>query len=153
MEFINDHIRPTRGRWIHIQPRRQPPPGLAGLAYIGVVCGNLAYGCSVDSSGTVSHEMGHNWNSSHCHDTAPCNLMCDGGCPWIGPNTKDIMMAFRDTRACLDDAPAYSEVTAPYAHPDRVALERDEVAARTPVLVDVLANDHDANCELLALDL
>lgn len=124
----------------------QPAPGLAGLAYVGVTC-NLAwcYGWSVDSAGVVGHELGHNWNAGHCHDTAPCNNMC-GACLFIGPNTKDIIMAFRDTRGCLDDVPAYGAAVPPYAHPDEFVLGRDVAVSRSPVSLDVLANDHDANC-------
>lgn len=125
----------------------QPAPGLAGLAYVGVTC-NLAwcYGWSVDSAGVLGHEVGHNWSAGHCHDVAPCNNMC-GACLSIGPNTKDIILRYRDAAGCLDDVPAHAAPVPPYAHPDAVELTRSEAVARAPVLLDVLANDHDANCD------
>lgn len=129
----------------------QPAPGLAGLAYVAVTCDRAwCYGWSVDSSGVLGHELGHNWSAGHCHDTSPCNAMC-GACLFHGPNTKDIIMSFRDSRTCLDDVPAYSSPVPPYAHPDLVDLTRDLGLARAPVPVDVLANDHDANCDDLSI--
>ena len=93
----------------------QPAPGLAGLAYVAVTCSqDWAYGWSVNSSGVVSHEIGHNWSSGHCHDTAPCNNMC-GACLWIGPNTKDIIAGFRDSRTCLDAVSGHADPRPPTA--------------------------------------
>lgn len=125
----------------------QPAPGLAGLAFVGVTCNlNWCYGWSVDSSGVLGHELGHNWSAGHCHDAAPCNNMC-GACLYIGPNTKDVITRFRDSRTCLDDVPPHVMPVAPYAHPDTLILSRDEAVSRLPVSADVLLNDHDANCD------
>jgi len=130
----------------------QPDPGLAGLAYVSVTC-NLAwaYGYSVDSSRILGHELGHNWGAGHCHDTSPCNNMC-GSCLYIAPNTKEIITAFRDSRTCLEEPGPFVDPMPPYAHPDRLVLERDEAVMRPTLAVDVLANDHDANCDGLAID-
>lgn len=129
----------------------QPAPGLAGLAYVAVACSqDWAYGWSVNSSGVVSHEIGHNWSSGHCHDTAPCNNMC-GACLWIGPNTKEIIRGFAESRGCLDEVPGFAEPLPPYATPDRVEVPRDELVDRVEILVDPLANDHDGNCDELEL--
>ncbi len=129
----------------------QPGPGLAGLAYVGVTC-NLAwcYGWSVDSSGVIGHELGHNWSAGHCHDVAPCNSMC-GACLYIGPNTKDIISAFRDSRTCLDAVGPRAADVPPYAHPDSLVLARGQAVARVAIPLDVLANDHDANCDDLVI--
>ncbi|MEM7247897.1 MAG: LamG-like jellyroll fold domain-containing protein [Acidobacteriota bacterium] len=125
----------------------QPAPGLAGLAYVSVVCAdNWHYGWSVNSSGVVSHEIGHNWSSGHCHDTAPCNNMC-GACLYIGPNTGAIIGRHRDSRDCLDEVAAFATPLPPYAAPDAAVLTRESADQRQPETVDVLANDHDANCE------
>ena len=117
-----------------------------GLAYVGVVCNvGLSYGWSMDSAGIVGHEIGHNWNAGHCHDVTPCNNMC-GSCYYIAPITKDIIMSFRNSRGCLDDAPPYATPVPPYAHPDSVTLYKaDYTELLSGVEIDVLANDHDGN--------
>jgi len=130
----------------------QPAPGLAGLAYVAVTCNVAwAYGWSVDSAGVLSHELGHNWSAGHCHDTSPCNNMC-GACLLIAANTKAIVEAFRDSRTCLDPAGPFSTPLEPYAHPDRLRLDRGPAVARSPTRVDVLGNDHDANCDPISID-
>jgi hypothetical protein len=122
-----------------------------GLAYVGAICNEWAYGWSLDSTNIVGHELGHNWGAGHCHDLAPCNNMC-GGCFYIAPNTKDIMTAYRDTLTCLDDAGAYPDPLPPYAHPEQLTLTRDELAVLASETFDVLGNDHDGNLDPLAID-
>lgn len=116
-----------------------------GLAYVGVVCNTgVHYGWSMDGANIVGHELGHNWGAGHCHDTAPCNNMC-GACFYVGPATREIILAFRDSRACLDTVPSYTVPLAPYAAPDEVAGRKDELAGAT-LAFDVLRNDADGNC-------
>lgn len=116
-----------------------------GLAYVGVVCNtNVHYGWSMDGANIVGHELGHNWGAGHCHDVSPCNNMC-GACFYVGPETRRIMLAFRDSRTCLDTVPSYTIPLAPYAAPDGVARRKDELAGAV-LAFDVLANDADGNC-------
>jgi len=116
-----------------------------GLAYVGVVCNtSVHYGWSMDGANIVGHELGHNWGAGHCHDTSPCNNMC-GACFYVGPETREIMLAFRDSRACLDTVPSYTVPLAPYAAPDGTSGRKDELAGAT-LAFDVLANDADGNC-------
>ncbi len=117
-----------------------------GLAYVGTVCTSLCYAWSMDSDGIVGHEVGHNWGAGHCHDTEPCNNMC-GACMYIAPVTKDIIIAFRDTRTCLDPAPAPITPLPPYGHPESFVLTTNELAQLGSLSLDVLANDHDGNCQ------
>jgi len=119
-----------------------------GLAYVGTVCTSLAYGWSMDSDAIVGHEVGHNWGAGHCHDTEPCNNMC-GGCLYIAPKTKDIIVAFRDTRTCLDLVPSPLTPLPPYGHPESYSVSAEELALLGSLFLDVLANDHDGNCQPL----
>ena len=116
-----------------------------GLGQVGVVC-NPGYAWSMDGANIVGHEVGHNWGAGHCHDPTPCNNMC-GSCFLIGPNTKDIITAFRDSRVCLEPAGPYPTPLPPYAHPERIKLRKDQLDGIGSVVIDVLKNDHDANCE------
>ena len=115
-----------------------------GLAWVGVVCTDLAYGWSMDSAGIVGHEVGHNWAAGHCHDLSPCNNMC-GACLYIAPVTRQIIIAHRDSRWCLDRAP-YPSPVPPYVLPDTVHTTTEQLDLG-PILVDPLANDEDGNCE------
>lgn len=90
--------------------------GVVGCAYVGVVCGNSAYGSSKAFSGSIStdtglvaHEMGHNWSAGHCDNSPPCNIMCSGlgGCAGslgaFGPTSINSILAHKNSRTCLDD--------------------------------------------------
>ncbi len=80
-----------------------------GLAWVGVVCnqagndcsgnGNLAYSTIQSRYTTLlplrqslsAHEIGHNWNATHCDGNGDCHIMCatNGGCDGInGANLK-----------------------------------------------------------------
>ena len=129
----------------HLMTDKTNLSGYAGLAYVGVVCNlGFAYGWSVDSSGVVGHELGHNWGAGHCHDTSPCNNMC-GACNFIAPNTRDIIIAFRDSRACLEVVGPYVDPVPPYTYPDSATLTKNQLVAE-PLILDVRANDDDGNC-------
>ena len=122
-----------------------------GLAWVGAVCNDIAYGWSLDSAGIVGHEVGHNWGAGHCADPAPCNNMC-GACLNVAPVTKGIISAYRDSRTCIDEVGGHATPLPPYAHPDETDLTRDDVAAGAIRTFDVLANDHDGNFDTLSLD-
>lgn len=121
-----------------------------GLAWVGTVCSwGYMYGWSMDSAGIVGHELGHNWNAGHCHDVDPCNNMC-GACLYIGPNTRDIIVAFRDRSTCLEDA-GYATPLAPYTYPDSYSVGRNALAEQGYLELDVVGNDEDGNCHPLSL--
>ena len=132
------------------------PGGLieyGGLAYVGVICDlTWGYGWSMDSAGIVGHELGHNWNAGHCHDLSPCNNMC-GACLFVAPITQAIIMSFRDSRACLDDAPPYTTPLPPYARPDSLTISKANYSELlNGVEINVLKNDHDGNCDSLRIN-
>lgn len=115
--------------------------GIIGLAYVGVVCNvPWAYGLTWTSDlGVLLHELGHNWAAPHCLD--PCGIMCGGPCESaFGEYTTDVMMAHRDTRDCLVDVTGHFEAVRPHAR-------HDFAASINSVVIDVLANDHDGNCD------
>lgn len=121
-----------------------------GLAWVGVVCNvGLAYAWSMDSPNIVGHEVGHNWGAGHCHDPSPCNNMC-GACFYVAPNTKEIITAYRDAVGCLDPALPGPDAVPPYATPDRLIVRKRDQGGAGAVL-DVLANDHDGDCERVLL--
>lgn len=118
-----------------------------GLAWVGVVCNTgLAYGWSMDSAGIIGHEVGHNWGSSHCHDSAPCNNMC-GACLYVGPNTKAVKQAYIAGLACLEPVAFPPAPLPPYVLPETLSLRKDAYASLQPALLDVLANDEDNDCQ------
>lgn len=114
--------------------------GIIGLAYVGVVCNTgWAYGLTRYADvGVLTHELGHNWGAGHCHDD-PCVIMC-GGCLEFGENATDIILGFKYSRACLDETGAYVDPAPPRARPE-------SAATLDTVVIDVLANDFDANCQ------
>lgn len=92
--------------------------GLWGIANIGEVCdrdddGAFAVSEYKEPLGTqvalLSHEMGHNWDGTHCNDDPPCYIMCSDvrGGPCAGDNTRfgwraqGEIVEFRDDIDCL----------------------------------------------------
>ncbi|MFO0826944.1 MAG: M12 family metallo-peptidase [Phycisphaerales bacterium] len=103
-----------------------------GLAWLGAVCngvgndcgavGNLAYSC-VESRYTTNsalrqslsaHEIGHNWNATHCDGNGDCHIMCsvNGSCNGIagsnlkfGANEVAQIVAYRNNVSCDVTAP------------------------------------------------
>jgi hypothetical protein len=106
-----------------------------GVAWIGVVCNqegfdpecgggivNLAYGVVQSQApgtdppfnsrvGLTAHELGHNWNATHCDGAAECHIMCSvlTGCDGIGgsnltfePTSSPQITAFANSLGCLD---------------------------------------------------
>ncbi len=92
-----------------------------GIAFLGTIC-NQSNGRGLSESRFTSaftsrvaltaHEIGHNWNAPHCDgDPNGCHIMCSGlgGCNGIvgtnlkfGPTEQNQIMAFRNTRACIN---------------------------------------------------
>ena len=134
----------------HLIVGQEMDTNVIGLAFVGTVCnfgfeygltqGNLGFGGVVS---VLSHELGHNWNAAHCLDETPCNQMC-GGCNVFGPITVQTIMDFVSAIDCLDQVPAPTTPFPPFAAPE-------SFQGFGPMLIDVLANDHDANCEAISL--
>lgn len=134
----------------HLLVGQEMTGNIIGLAWVGQVCNGFSYGLTqgnLSFGGIVSvlsHELGHNWNAPHCLDPSPCNQMC-GGCNVFGPNSVQRIRDYVATRTCLDSAPPASDPFPPYASPD-------QGVGFGPTTIDVLANDHDANCDSLSID-
>ncbi|MEM7247290.1 MAG: LamG-like jellyroll fold domain-containing protein [Acidobacteriota bacterium] len=129
------------------------PQGAAGLAYVGVVCeDSWHYAWSIDSSHTISHELGHNWGAHHCHDSARCTSMCSADCIHFGPNARNLIHRYRTGLGCLESVGGFAGGLGPYVIDDRVFLTVDQVRDRDMQVIDVLANDHDGNCEALTIE-
>jgi hypothetical protein len=121
-----------------------------GLAWVGVVCNkSIAYAWSMDSVGIVAHETGHNWGAGHCHDPSPCNNMC-GSCLWVGPNTRDIILAYREGVSCFWQSGGFEEPVPPYIYPASATLEKTRMVQQ-PEAFDVLNKATDGNCEDVSL--
>lgn len=94
----------------------QASNGTIGLAYVGSVC-NPSFGYGLSQTrftanfglrvAVTAHELGHNFNASHCDGQAGCAIMCSGagGCTGV-VNTfsayeRAQITAFRATAPCL----------------------------------------------------
>lgn len=99
-----------------------------GVAFLSGICNNLGYGISdmatLQSStfrtAVCTHELGHNWSSGHCSGGG-CNIMCAGlgGCSGnisvFSQSVINTIVAYKNTRTCLDDGggppPVISAIT------------------------------------------
>jgi hypothetical protein len=133
--------------------------GVIGVAYLSAVCGygygysrttfttNLAY-----RAGLTAHELGHNWGAGHCDGDSDCFIMCGGigGCTGgvtrLGTRSMNDIITFRDAQAC-------TAAGGPFATPVPAQARNDAAATIVgeSVLIDVLANDADGNCEQVLL--
>ncbi|QDV05906.1 Reprolysin (M12B) family zinc metalloprotease [Planctomycetes bacterium Poly30] len=75
----------------HLFTGRSMNGSVIGLAYVGVICNSsTGYGLSESRftnnigarTGLTAHEIGHNFNASHCDGNGDCRIMCSGlgGC-------------------------------------------------------------------------
>jgi len=85
-----------------------------GVAWVGTICQSFGYGLSQSRytgnfllrTSLTAHELGHNWDSSHCSGS-DCRIMCpsNGGCTGdvtrFGLSSRDQITAHRDSRGCL----------------------------------------------------
>lgn len=101
--------------------------GIVGCAYVGVICSSTTsgsgYGVSrvtstndARNTGLVAHEIGHNWNASHCSGSS-CRIMCAslGGCSGnltsFGAASINTITAHKNSRTCLSSC----QVTGTYS--------------------------------------
>ncbi len=131
-------------------------PGIAGLAYLGWSCNGKGYAWSVDGPAVIGHEIGHNWTAVHCAEPqkAPFlnDLECGGGGMRVAAANYDRMIASKDYNlSCLDAIGPAVIPLPPYAHDDAVTIEKAQLDSQGTLTVDVLANDHDANCDTFTI--
>lgn len=100
-----------------------------GVAYLGRICSSTyGYGL-VESKYTPNfvfrtslsaHELGHNWNSSHCSGS-DCRIMCpsNGGCTGdvtrFGASSQSQIISHRNSRGCLDQIQLPDPLTVPFS--------------------------------------
>jgi predicted Zn-dependent protease len=139
----------------------QPTGTTIGLAYTGAVCSTqFGYGLSQSRySGVFSnrvsltcHEVGHNFNASHCDADADCAIMCsvNGQCAHntgaFSTRSINEMRPYMFGLGCLASSSGFGTPVAPHATAD--------TAIGAPggfVDIDVLANDYDGNCQALSI--
>jgi len=101
----------------HLMTGRNLSGSTIGIAYLGAICGGYAYGLGqrytnnvTSRVGLTSHELGHNWNASHCSGGS-CWIMCSGlgGCGGnvtaFGASSINSILAFKASRQCLSGPP------------------------------------------------
>ncbi len=91
-----------------------------GIANLSDICTSNAYGLSQSRFTSnfnrrvalTSHELGHNWSSTHCNSQAECRIMCSGlgGCNGVNPLSFapvpiGQIVGYRNSRSCLSDRP------------------------------------------------
>ena len=137
----------------------QPTGNTIGLAYVNVVCTNSAYGVSnirfttnlASRIGVTAHEIGHNFSAIHCDGDNDCYIMCSGigGCSnnvtRFGSRSITAIRAHAASRTCMTSAGPYTVAVAPRAADDTITV------GTVPATIDVLFNDTDANCDVIAI--
>ncbi|MCA9285857.1 MAG: hypothetical protein KDA22_11610, partial [Phycisphaerales bacterium] len=124
-----------------------------GIAWVGVVCtaNSFAYGLSQSKfSGNfaqrvalTAHEVGHNFNASHCNGDADCSIMCSGlgGCSGnitgFGSSATASITSWANGVGCLNppSISAPSGLSATDASCGGVTVTWNAVAAATEYLV------------------
>jgi hypothetical protein len=128
--------------------------GGAGLAAVGVVANPKGYSSNDastagDFSRVFRHEGGHNWSLNHFDGGAPEGSTINSGNSlgrMSGPEQK-LVVDFRNRQIqSFDNLGALSVAIPPQAATDSVYASNTQ-----GTLIDVLANDHDANGQSLTL--
>ncbi|MCC7171353.1 MAG: IPT/TIG domain-containing protein [Planctomycetes bacterium] len=104
----------------HLMTGRAVDGNVIGLAYVGVICnGSYGFGLSesrftsnaVYRASLTAHELGHNWNVSHCNGQGDCAIMCSsiGGCNGLSTfavQDENSINGWKSGSGCLDSEPA-----------------------------------------------
>jgi len=103
-----------------------------------------------DFTGVWRHEVGHSWSLGHYDGNTPEGPTINSGnvlARMSGPEEARVLQHRSDRAAYLDNLGPYSN-----SIPPRASLDRAEyVYGTTNVVIDVLANDHDANGQSLSI--
>ncbi|AUP80055.1 T9SS type A sorting domain-containing protein [Flavivirga eckloniae] len=136
--------------------------GGGGWAYVGTVSEagrySLADGGNKDTwRGFARHEIGHTWGLSHGHGNQELDPgASETGIMWGGSHTRassdevTTMLAERNSSGLTDIGPYTAANIPPYGFKDLVSY--DNTAGGTGLVINVLANDHDANADNLVVD-
>ncbi|MHC4741004.1 MAG: LamG-like jellyroll fold domain-containing protein [Planctomycetota bacterium] len=132
--------------------------GGGGMAWVGVVCNrNYAFSINGDSGdGTFHHvwrhEAGHNWACADYHKGCPegRTILCGNSMSVSRFSVEEVktILRHRDSRSCLINIGPYPSPIPPYAALDTATVHLGD----SPIAITVLANDHDANGDALAID-
>ena len=98
----------------HLFTGKELDGSVIGIAYLGVICTNNAYGldqefgnfnCRTD---LIAHELGHNWSADHCDCGNPqytMNPSITCANEFSPTQTVGDIAGFRASRTCLESAP------------------------------------------------
>jgi len=140
----------TSWHFVHLMSADNPG-GILGVAYVP---GTVAW--SVNSVGVAAHEIGHNWGLGHCDGNGDCHIMCSGygGCngnpSFFGDPGALYLRSRGASVSWTANVGAMVDPVPPRAFPDTGHINRDDLIAQGgSFAIDVLANDHDGNCDSL----
>ncbi len=99
----------------HLMTGKDIDGSTIGYASIGVVCTSNAYGFSQSRFSTnfalrvavTAHELGHNWDATHCDASSSCAIMCAtiSGCSGVvnqfSAGEEAEIVSYRDSVGCL----------------------------------------------------
>lgn len=130
--------------------------GTIGLAYVGATC-YLANGYGLSEThwslnyayrvGVTAHELGHNFNASHCDGQPTCNVMCSviGGCSGsvssFSAGEQQQIVSYRQSVGCLAQQATMPAITSatpgqlPTVNPTLVTLQGAGFVGTTAVTV------------------
>ncbi|USN98107.1 MAG: hypothetical protein H6810_07910 [Phycisphaeraceae bacterium] len=115
----NSHQQSVQRDVAHMWTGRNMSGSVIGIAFLGTICTSNGYGADQirftsnynSRVALFSHELGHNWNATHCDGTSSCHIMCSGlgGCNGLGnpvqfgPQAKGQIASFIPSRSCVDN--------------------------------------------------
>ncbi|BCU76735.1 zinc-dependent metalloprotease family protein [Luteolibacter sp. LG18] len=132
------------------------PGAGGGLAYVGVIGTSSRYGANgANSDGNFTviwrHEAGHNWGSSHYEGGGKPEgptIMSDNALSRFSSSELAKIIAHRNTKTgILTNLGGYTYPLPPRANADRATVD----ASRTPITLDVMANDSDSNGQSITI--